>query len=163
MSLMYACKRNLFFFFSTENCYYQWWWSKEKPSLIWNYSQFIWGKDIWKKWRKWRQSRKPCPFAWNSSFPEPHWKRFSLYIIFIVLFAFNLHFPYPEIIYFLLCLSISSYLEFLLWSFYNTLTCTFTMKHFSCTFALLVFHFFCVCDAHLPGEVNTSFMVEFLL
>lgn len=80
------------------------------------------GKDIWKKWRRMKTEQKPLPIAWNSSFPESHWKRFSLYIIFIVLFAFSLSFSISwNYLFSTLCLSILSYWEFLpSWSFYNT-------------------------------------------
>lgn len=111
MSLMYACKKEPFFFFFPQRTVITSGGEVKKSHLWFEITHSLFGeKTSERNGEKWRQSRKPCPFAWNSSFPEPHWKRFSLYIIFIVLFAFNLSFSISwNYLFSTLCLSISSY------------------------------------------------------
>ena len=102
MSLMYACKRNLFFFF-TENYYYYRWWSKENPSLIWNYSQFIWGKRYLKEMEKNEDRAEALAHLLgihtSLNLTENSSHRVSSLLSYLLLV---LPFPYPEIIYFLL-------------------------------------------------------------
>ena len=106
MSLMYACKRNLFFFFFfffTENYYYYWWWSKENPSLIWNYSQFIWGKRHLKEMEK-NEDRAEALAHLLGLHPSLNLTENASHCVSSLLsyLLLALPFPHPEIIYFLL-------------------------------------------------------------
>ena len=92
-----------FFFFFTENYYYYWWWSKENPSLIWNYSQFIWGKRHLKEMEK-NEDRAEALAHLLGLHPSLNLTENASHCVSSLLsyLLLALPFPHPEIIYFLL-------------------------------------------------------------